>query len=326
MAGEASSAMIAENIQQLLAQSQNPTANPYITPQSYSATLQEFFGTTNFTQAFAGFPTAPGENFSVPVPAGFGDVAEDFQRPEDEAHPDRDPTAYNQATLDPIQVTGANPTATGNPGMQYVVNPENGAMLYSDGTIVDPNSGVAIVRPGEIGSMLWLRTQVPKWDEGKVAKWRETLFDQGYEVQKEGGIANDLIDALFAYHQNRYLNGGEIVPLLTPEQMKQKAVETRREAFSRADARNAVRAMYQRQFGEDPSDASLEEWSNWFIAEGTKMARKGYSGETLTGRTSGKVLDKFASDPAVKQETEEREENDYAGAAFERFFQAFSQL
>lgn len=346
MAGENEQMLAA--LQELVAGQQASGPGPIITPQSYSATLQAYFGTTNWNEAFAGYPAGVGEKFPVAVPDyPQYEVGEkvppglEIQDPNyfREQRADQYPASafegslgrnpdQRQAYLDPIMVTGATTTESGGEGRySYVVNPENGAMLYADGTIVDPNTAVAIIRPGETGSALWLRTEVPKWDQARIDKWRKELFEQGYSVEKEGsGVDDQFLSALFSYHQNRYLNGGEIVPLLSPEQMKMRATETRKESFSRAEARNAVRSMYQRQFAEDPSDAELEDWTEWFVSEGTKMARKGFTGDQLFTRAAGKATDTFLSDPAVKAETRDREENEYAGAAFERFFQAMGSL
>lgn len=156
--------------------------------------------------------------------------------------------------------------------LDSVVNPDNGAVLYKNGVIADPNTSQVLYKPGSsaAGSPGWLHHASTTWGGDRIKEWRSTLADMGYlSKQQQGSGQWDVTfqNALGEYYNNKYLNQG--TPLAKDTTANAAPITNLRTLHS--EITSDVRAKYREVFGQDPSAQDLQSWTQFVIASGNKM-------------------------------------------------------
>lgn len=186
---------------------------------------------------------------------------------------------------------------------------KSGALFFDNGVIADPTTGDVFMPPNKAdvpGSFAWLENVQESWGEDKINEWRKRLSDYGYDVAKKGPLDQTFLAALQGYHQSRYLNGGK--PLPVDAAAAGKTGEER--VFDPVEIRNAVRQQFRTAFGDDPSDAELEEWSGFIKSTARRLVnKKGYDPADAAVATEERFIEKFETDPKVKFLQDAEEDN-----------------
>jgi hypothetical protein len=181
----------------------------------------------------------------------------------------------------PSEVTGVTPSQL-VAGGTFAINPDTGWMQYANGVLVDPNvplgavGGVAFRPDSDApGSPIWLRQVQTSWSPEQIGSWKKRLQEYGFiskDQAKTQGIDATFLDALRRYHELRYQNGGK--PLATDLTGAEGTDEFNLTARDfQVQIRNDVREQYRATFGNDPSDAELEEWTR-FVTQTSLRAQK----------------------------------------------------
>jgi hypothetical protein len=179
-------------------------------------------------------------------------------------------------------------------GKNFQVHPETGWIMFRNGVLVDPDvplgsAGAVVYDPSSSapGSPTWLRG-VDRWSPEKVAEWKQRLSQARYLTKDEAqvkGIDVAFKAALSQYHAIRYQNGG--TPL--PANLAAGAAEAPEFNLTARDfqvqIRNDVREQYRSTFGNDPSDAELENWTR-FVTQSALKAQKGLERKGATPSTA----------------------------------------
>lgn len=190
----------------------------------------------------------------------------------------------------------------------------NGAVRYRNGVIagIDPQTGEPFIfypddRKGRVeGSPMWLERVRRSWGPEKVKKWRKRLSQLGYSISEDGAWAGDIERALRQYHQDRYINKGEVIPVAPTDTTRVDA----RDILGPATVRMSVREEYQRVMGRDPSDKELDEWQGFIYGTAKKLLAKGGGDvEGIRGETLSRFYESVEQDPGVQYATEAEEEN-----------------
>jgi hypothetical protein len=171
-----------------------------------------------------------------------------------------------------------------------------------------------LAREKAAGTKEWLAKAQETWSDKKVQRWRKELVEQGYDqlvptLKKSGGWGQDLMEALRLYHESRYSNLGEAIPVVPTIDTKRQAKRVVRQTFTDDELEIEVRDMFRESFDDDPDEAELEHWKNMIRRAAMKYARKGRTGADLVSATEAKVTNDFLDDPVVKRHMEFEEEN-----------------
>lgn len=240
--------------------------------------------------------------------------------------------ALAQSNLeDPLRIPANHPRyqeATGNKPSKFIRDPDTGWVRFVGDVLVDPN--VPIGTPGAVifgpsstapGSPLWLQTVQTSWSPEKVAEWRKRLYDNGYLTKEQSKIkgAPDLamLNALTQYHEIRYQNGG--IPLTTDAAgVAGSGAEYNLTAKDyQVQIRNDVREQFRNNFGNDPSDAELENWTRFVTQSSLKaqrtMTKKGMdpgaAGSYASAKAGELLAERLYTSPQATQSRESIEEN-----------------
>lgn len=197
---------------------------------------------------------------------------------------------------------------------QGFVRGDNGAIMYRNGVIAvtDPQTGQSqVMFPNNarnvVGSPAWLQQVRNTWDADKVGKWRKRLAKLGYTVEEEGGMAQDLIQGLQAFHQDRYVNHGKVLPVRPGEATGD--VRVKDIMVGPAQRRNRIRAVFQQMWGDDPTDAEVERWDGFLMDEARSMLRSGHPVDDIANEAGARVEEALHDDPQAKFFRESEEEN-----------------
>jgi hypothetical protein len=109
-----------------------------------------------------------------------------------------------------------------------------------------------------------------------VNQWRSQLREVGYDIQKSGPWDSTLNAATQDYYKNKYLNGGNVLPLAPGAP---GAKPERPPAFDlhqmTASIQNQVQQQFQSIYGQDPTDEELKSWTNRIIQIGMGLQHGG---------------------------------------------------
>lgn len=192
-------------------------------------------------------------------------------------------------------------------------------MRFKNGVIVDQTTGQVLYEPGSTvpGSPGWRNHIAKTWGPEKAQEWRKRLYDLGYDVEKKGGMDVQLLSALGEYWNNRYVMGGEVVPVVAGGRAsleeKAKLVNVREE-FG-ASIRNDLRETYRRIYGTDPTDGEIEALSSTVFDTAMKLQRQ-YRGKYGDPNTSAAIqeagertVERIEGSPQARLLNESEEEN-----------------
>lgn len=187
-----------------------------------------------------------------------------------------------QGTTTPSELRGIAPSQVATGARSFSVQPETGWIQYANGVLVNPATGALVFDPASDapGSPAWLQEVQSSWSPEKVAEWRARLVEFGDLSKEQGkvdGIDQAFLTGLQNFHYRRYLNFGKAVPTdlagiagagAVPEfALTAKDFQTQIQAD--------VREQFRRVFGNDPSDAELNEWSR-FVTQSAVKAQKAF--------------------------------------------------
>lgn len=155
---------------------------------------------------------------------------------------------------------------------------KSGVFYFRNGVIADPNTG-NVYYPSKdsiAGSPIWMVDAQKNWSLDKVNQWRSQLREVGYDVAKSGAWDSTLNAATQDYYKNKYLNGGNVLPLAPGAP---GAKPERPPAFDlhqmNATIQNQVVQQFQSVYGQDPTDEELKSWTNRIIQIGMSLQRGG---------------------------------------------------
>lgn len=179
----------------------------------------------------------------------------------------------------PSELRGVPESQTVAGGKGFSVHPETGWIMYANGVLVNPGDGSVYFDPTSAapGSPNWLRQVQTTWTEEQVMDWRKRLVEFGYLTKEQGkvkGIDQAFLDAIQAYHVNRYRNFGTSVPtdLAAIGQIGGQRFRLTAEDFQ-AQIRGDVREQFRRVFGNEPSEAELDEWSRFVTQQAIRLQK-----------------------------------------------------
>lgn len=204
----------------------------------------------------------------------------------------------------PSELRGAPPSMVLAPGERFIQHPETGWLLYRNGVLVNPADGSVVFEPNSMapGSPNWLNHVQQTWTDAQVARWKQRLAEFGYltkEQAKTKGIDQAFLDALRAYHINRYRNFGRAVP----QDLSVSGALGGEQEFDltardfQAQIRGDVREQFRRVFGNDPSDAELEAWTRFVTHTALRLQkryeRRGASPQTALSLAATEAEERF---------------------------------
>lgn len=209
----------------------------------------------------------------------------------------------------------------GSAGNREIVETSpSGKVLYANGAIYDPETRQTLyptdhaVAAGIPGSDAWLREQQTKGDEW-AEKWRKKLWEQGYQggsfLQSEsGGWGVDLVEALRAYHGNRYANYGKPLPLSPAGDVG--AREALRKQTDFVALKQEIKGWGHTVFGEELDDATSDWLADKMMRTMTKLATKHpeWSFAQIQEGANIRTQKVFTEMPGVKQEIRDMEEEE----------------
>lgn len=210
---------------------------------------------------------------------------------------------------------GPQPQFGGPPAVirEYEFSSETGAIRYRNGVIADPTTGQVFFPPSADvpGSPAWTQRIQSEWNPNEVAKWRKRLGEMGYlspDQAKATGFDAQFLEAIKAYHAQRYLNFGQ--PLAWDTTAGAESEEPEVVLPDAAEIRNDVRAQFNRVFGEDPSDAELEDWTRFIRRTSAKLQRtKDYTPEYAAAAAEERAIEQLEQSPQGQFVRESVEEN-----------------
>ena len=189
------------------------------------------------------------------------------------------------------------------PTERFVQHPDTGWLMYRNGVLVNPADGSVVFEPNSMapGSPNWILHVQESWSDEQVARWRQRLHEFGYltkEQAKVKGIDQAFLDALRSYHVARYRNFGRAVPVDLAEPGAGAASDFALTARDfQAQIRGDVREQFRRVFGNDPSEAELEEWSRFVTQTALRLQkrfeRRGASPETALSLAATEAEERF---------------------------------
>lgn len=196
-----------------------------------------------------------------------------------------------------------------------VITNSQGWMLYPNGTIVT-DTGVLYptqahgIDPADIaGTRQWAQKIQDTWSDEKANQWRKTLSDQGYEVAEKGGMAYDLINALSAYHENRYMNGGRVQPL-APQGAKPGELRIK-DVVDPVALSEEIKGWGQVPFGDDLDPKTAEYFKDRVIQVAQRlMKNKDWDASRAVEGAGVRVQKEFLGDKNVSQAMEEQDDDE----------------
>lgn len=287
-----------------------------------------------------------------------GEIARDFLPvliPQfQQRFPSAPATAYSNAyelsgfegpyTPDPLDAFGPNATAVREGGVEappvsslppFETQDSTGWLQYRNGVIVDPSgaSGSFVYYDPSAnvpGSPRWFREVVAKWGEKKIVEWRKRLHEYGYlskDEAKEKAYDITFRNALTAYHEQRYLNGGK--PTMGDasiakgsRQERAKLVNVREEMG--AQIRNTVRSTYRSIYGTDPTDGEVDAFASTIFDTAMDLQRRyrnrydDPNTSAAVGEASERFIEKIETSPEATFLRESEEENTRLRDSLER--------
>lgn len=187
-----------------------------------------------------------------------------------------------------------------------------GQVLYSNGVIADPANKQLVLPPGKavLGSEPWILKIQDEWSDKEANEWRKRLANDGYQVAEKGGMAHDLLDALRAYHQNRYLNYGKAQPLVPTSNIGTR--ESIRKSIDFKTLKSDIAAWGQVPFGEDLNDTEADYFADLMVRKMAELARKhpNWTGDQIQTGATTRVQEEFTSQPQVAGLLEEQEDQE----------------
>jgi len=190
---------------------------------------------------------------------------------------------------------------------------ENTGFTQFPGVVVTPDMQVIFdPRSNAPGSPKWMQG-VWDWGEAKVGSWRDTLVKMGYLPKSSAetrGVDVQFLQALQAYHYNRYAyGGGQAVPSGASES------DSRGELLDFKDIRgqitNDVRNQFRNVYGTDPEDSELKAWTQFVVRKASQLQRDfrsegvpSYSSAAY-GEASERFIGKLEEDAAPYREAVE---------------------
>lgn len=159
------------------------------------------------------------------------------------------------------------------PTKGHEINAE-GIVRYNNGVFYDPNSDQVVfdhTNPEAQGSLAWFEKVQDSWNAKQIESWRKRLNKFGYAVSESGKWDQTFKAALTDFFINKYKNLGKPLPT------DQAAGLTKADFGGTLDPavlRNEVRGWYETAFGDDPTDAELEYWSDKLERSAKRIAHK----------------------------------------------------
>ena len=195
---------------------------------------------------------------------------------------------------DPLDAYGPGATAVREGGVEpapastlppFETQDTTGWLQFKNGVLVDPSGSqgnMVFYDPSTVvpGSPRWFREVVMNWSEKKIVEWKKRLHEFGYLSKDDAKEPyNDITfrNALAAYHEQRYLNGGK--PAMGDASIakgsraeRAKLVNVREEMGSQI--RNSVRSVYRNVYGTDPTDGEVEAFSSTIFETAMELQRR----------------------------------------------------
>lgn len=187
-----------------------------------------------------------------------------------------------------------------------------GLIRYNNGVFFDPNSDQVVYdhsNPEQQGSLAWFEQAQDSWSDKKLETWRKRLNEFGHTVAEKGGWDKTFKDALSDFLLTKYKNLGK--PLPTDQAGKDKAAWGG--TLDPAVLRNEVRGWYETAFGDDPTDAELEFWSDKLERSAKRIAtQQGLEPGQAVAVAHARQQEAFRTSPDVvaqREVNEDLEEN-----------------
>lgn len=164
---------------------------------------------------------------------------------------------------------------------EYVTQEESGWIQFKSGVLVNPADGSVIYKPGTNapGSPTWMTNARETWSEERINEERAKLIKLGYldPAAKKGPWdtgPGSIEEALGMFHYQRYLHGGDVVPMAGAEGSSLKSQMGLTARDFDAQIRNDVREQFTRVYGDEPSEEELRTWSDFITKTSLKLQRK----------------------------------------------------
>lgn len=197
-----------------------------------------------------------------------------------------------------------------------------GKIRYADGVLVDPLTGQVTFPDSKTvaGSGLWL-AEVYNWSAAQIDHWRKELTSKGYLERGKGGVTPEFVEALRAYHSNRYLyGGGQPVAL---EDTNTKVTERDFEGLlDPVLLSGEAKQWLTEAYGDEGTEAEQKFWAQRVSQKALQLARKkGYSPANAAGIAASRVQQEFLDTPSAKAAID----NDFENTTLRDELQAAAQ-
>lgn len=203
------------------------------------------------------------------------------------------------------------------PAVRY--NEDTGWTVFGNGTLVSPDGQITFDPASTApGSQRWLIDIQGSWTEAEVSSWRAKLVDMGYlskEAKKARGFSQDFLQALQAYHLNRYVNGGK--PIAATGGAGAGGRFAGQPLFDYNDiehqVKNSVASQLEQFYGVVPEEEEVRRWTNFVIGQASSLQKKFRRDEvsSYTSAAYGEAEETFIDQ--IRQDTagyrEDLEEN-----------------
>jgi len=167
---------------------------------------------------------------------------------------------------------------TGTATPKTETQPETGWIRYANGVLVDPSTGQVYFEPNSTapGSPTYINNALD-WSDEQRKVWTQKLVENGY-LTEDDKSDESFIAALRAYHTNRYVYGRPITSNYAAGAGSQAEITLTAKDFQ-AQIRNDIREQFRQLYGEDPTAAELEHWTQYIthksIAIQKELVKKG---------------------------------------------------
>lgn len=214
----------------------------------------------------------------------------------------------------------AEETAASNNQGAYYTNPSNGAIVYRNGVIMDPQTGSVYYPPDEkiAGSPVWMNKIRSSWSDGRIMEEKALLVKYGYlpkGSQKHADWDLSFQNGLTAFYNSKYSNYGKPVVADTGAGGYAGPGGTgSTSTFSNlrqvhATIQSDIISQYHTLFQRDPSDAELAKWTSFVISQGNKLQRgaNGLSAGSAATEAENRALHTWRQTPefGYRQDQEE---------------------
>jgi hypothetical protein len=185
----------------------------------------------------------------------------------------------------------------------YEINPTNGLVRYNNGVFYDPDADQVVFNhadPEQQGSLAWFARLQESGSEKQIETWRTRLQRYGYDVGDKGGFDAPLKAALADFFQSKYKNLGK--PLAVGDQFEKAQWGG---TLDPAVLHNEVRGWYETAFGDDPTDAELDWWSDKLKRSAQRIARnQGLDPGAAVTVAQARTQEKFRESPDVQEQAD----------------------